>query len=433
MSLKTLVKNIINFFIPKSLKTSLSFKYLLLKGRIWYKTQQKNINTHYKKIEERLKNRGNSPLRVGAYVVFDSTFGAYDLFDILFNDSEKYEAKIVVIPDVSRGVEHQTRQYESTKSFFINKYGSDKILDGYNIKTGEFYDFSNLFDIIYLANPYDTMVNKIHGIHYLSTRDCLPFYISYGCIPDKYGCKIIMPMQEISLFWKVFADNKMSFDDYKKYELAKGKNVVLTGYAKMDSLAKCIERPRTRKRIIIAPHHTINYTELPLSNFLQHWDFYLQLPKKFPDIDFVFRPHPLLFTNMVNEGYWTNNQVQEYIEKIKQNGMIYSVGGDYFDIFVNSDAMIHDCSSFVVEYLYTGKPCCFMAKKNYKKIFSVLGKSCLENYYLAFDKEQITDFIENVVINGNDKLKKKREIYAKENLALNYPNVSKKILSEISL
>ena len=125
--------------------------------------------------------------------------------------------------------------------------------------------------------------------------------------------------------------------------------------------------------------------------------------------------------------------MQEYIEKIKQNGMIYSVGGDYFDIFVNSDAMIHDCSSFVVEYLYTGKPCCFMAKKNYKKIFSVLGKSCLENYYLAFDKEQITDFIENVVINGNDKLKKKREIYAKENLALNYPNVSKKILSEISL
>ena len=113
--------------------------------------------------------------------------------------------------------------------------------------------------------------------------------------------------------------------------------------------------------------------------------------------------------------------------------MIYSVGGDYFDIFVNSDAIIHDCSSFVVEYLYTGKPCCFMAKKNYKKIFSVLGKSCLKNYYLAFDKEQITDFIENVVINGNDKLKKKREIYAAKNLALNYPNVSKKILSEISL
>ena len=73
------------------------------------------------------------------------------------------------------------------------------------------------------------------------------------------------------------------------------------------------------------------------------------------------------------------------------------------------------------------------SKKNYKKIFSVLGKSCLKNYYLAFDKEQITDFIENVVINGNDKLKKKREIYAAKNLALNYPNVSKKILSEISL
>ena len=136
---------------------------------------------------------------------------------------------------------------------------------------------------------------------------------------------------------------------------------------------------------------------------------------------------------MVKEGYWTNNQVQEYIEKIKQNGMIYSVGGDYFDIFVNSDAIIHDCSSFVVEYLYTGKPCCFMAKKNYKKIFSSLGKSCLKNYYLAFNTQQIIEFIQNVVIDEKDKLKQKRELYATKCLAVNYPNVSKRILEEISL
>lgn len=199
----------------------------------------------------------------------------------------------------------------------------------------------------------------------------------------------------------------------------------------MDSLVKFTEKKSERKRIIIAPHHTVNYPEFPLSNFVEYADYFLKLPKLFPQVDFIFRPHPLLFTNMVNAGFWTNDQVQEYIEKIKQNGMIYSVGGDYFDIFVNSDAMIHDCSSFVVEYLYTGKPCCFMAKKNYKKIFSTLGKTCLKNYYMAFNTQQITEFIENVIIKGKDELKTKRENYAKENLALNYPNVSKKILEEI--
>lgn len=421
-------KHLISKILPLSLK---QFLYRIY-NQLRYKKLINSTYEHYREVENEIIKNG-TPLRVASYVIFDATFGAYDLYDLLFKDREIPSPKIVVVPDVSRGLEHMKKQYMLTKQFFVQKYGQDNVLDGWDSETGEFIDNSSSFDVIYLANPYDHMVNKVHGVGYLSTQKVLPFYLSYGCMPDNYGCKIIMPMKEISLFWKVFADNKMSFRDYKKYELSKGKNVVLTGYAKMDSLAKYKEKERSRKRIIVAPHHTINNPSLPLSNFLEYKDFYLELPKRFPQIDFVFRPHPLLFTNMINEGYWTVEQVSEYIKKITESGMIYSVGGDYLDIFVNSDAMIHDCSSFVVEYLYTEKPCCFMAKKNYRHVFSNLGKSCLENYYLAFDKSQILEFIENVVIKENDKLKKKRECYAVENLAINYPNVSKKILNEILL
>lgn len=401
---------------------------------IKYQSLIDQTHVHYKEVEERIRKRGNRPLRFATYVVFDSTFCAYGLLDLMLAEPQKYSPKIVICPDVARGEFHLKEQYKKTKEFFIRKYGSKYIVDGYDEETGAFLDVSDQFDVIYCANPYDAMVNDVHAVKYLSKKDVLPFYMSYGCMPDNYGCKIIMPMLEISLFWKVFADNKFSFSDYKKYELCKGKNVCLSGYAKMDELVKCkIKNNTTKKRIIIAPHHTINNQVLPLSNFLQYSTFILELPKKYPDIEFIFRPHPLLFVNMVNEGFWTQNQVNEYIEQIQKKGMIYSVGGDYFDVFANSDAMIHDCSSFVVEYLYTGKPCCFVAKKNYKKVFSKLGKSCLKNYYIAFDKQQIIDFIENVIINGNDVLKEKRTVYAKNHLAINYPNVSNKVLEEISL
>ena len=401
--------------------------------RLRCKSLIKSTYKHYSEIEEEIKNRNQKNLRFAVYVVYDSTFGAYDLFDLMRSDLSHYVSRIVVVPDVSRGKEHMVKQYYETKSFFIKKYGSEFVLDGWNERENKFVDHSDEFDVIYLANPYDLMVDKVHGISYLSTKNVLPIYISYGCMPDNYGCKIIMPMKEISLFWKVFADNKMTYKDYCRYELAKGKNVVLSGYAKMDALARFKEKKRDKKRIIIAPHHTINNPALPLSNFLEYQDFFLELPKLFPQIEFIFRPHPLLFINMVNEGYWNTTQVNEYIKKIKDNGIIYSVGGDYFDIFVNSDAMIHDCSSFVVEYLFTKKPCCFMAKKNYKKIFSSLGKSCLKNYYLAFNTQQIIKFIQNVVIGEKDKLKQKRELYSTKCLAVNYPNVSKRILEEISL
>lgn len=419
------MKKLIKAILPKDLV----FEIKLNLRRRKYKEQLKQTFDHYKKVETKIKHRGGK-LRVGAYVVYDSTFGACTLFDLMLAQPKKYDVRVVVIPDVSRGISHQKQQYLATKQFFEKRFGSQFVADGYNLDTGEFLDYSLDFDVIYCANPYDSMVNQIHGVCYLSTRECLPIYISYGCMPDKYGCKVIMPMLEMSLFWKVFADNVYSFKDYKRFELSRGKNVVLSGYAKMDRLVDFEDAKSEKKRIIIAPHHSVNLPALPLSNFLNSSDFILELPKKYPDIQFVFRPHPLLFTNMVNKGFWTQEQVDEYILNIKKQGMMYSVGGDYLQVFVNSDAIIHDCSSFVVEYLYTGKPCCFFAKKNYKNIFSKLGKLCLKNYYLAFDHDQICNFIDNVVLKNEDPLKKKREEFFKE-LAIYYPNASNKILEQI--
>lgn len=430
--LRTLIKKLCPEFV---LNEYYSFRFFVHRKYSALKNRQLINATyeHYHDVAERIKNSGDRPLRFASYVVFDSTFGAYGLMDLMLSQKDKYECKIVVIPDTSRGITHLKDQYNKTKAFFINKYGKDIVLDGWDEKADKFYDYSDSFDIIYLANPYDSMVNTIHGIKYLSTKEVLPIYISYGCMPDNYGCKVIMPILEISLFWKVFADNQFSYEDYKKFELARAKNVVLTGYSKMDELSKVQIKEHNRNRIIVAPHHTINNTHFPLSNFLKYSDYLLELPKKYPQIDFVFRPHPLLFTNLTNDGIWTEIQVNDYLKKLQNLGIEYSYGGDYFELFANSDGMIHDCSSFVVEYLYTKKPCCYAAKKNYKTIFSSLGKSCLENYYIAFNQNEIDSFIENVIIKGNDPLKKKRAKYATENLAINYPKVSEKILEEINI
>lgn len=406
-----------------------------IKNYIQLQNNKKIINEtykHYKEVEKAIVSRNNSKLRFASYVIYDSSFSAYGLMELMLANKEKYDAKIVIIPDVARGNDVFVNQYNNTKQFFVDLYGKENVLDGYDFERNEFIDLSDQFDIINLASPYDNMASKVHGIQYLSTKNVLPIYISYGCMPDYYGCKEIMPRLEISLFWKVFADNKISFKDYKMNEIAKGKNVVCTGYAKMDNLAKATEIKHDKKRIIIAPHHTVNNQSLPLSNFLEYCDFILELPKIYPDIQFIFRPHPLLFINLVNQKIWTKQQVDEYLCKLQNLGVEYSYGGNYFDVFVNSDTMIHDCSSFVVEYLYTGKPCCFVAKSNYKKVFSKLGKACLKNYYLAFNKEQIISFINDIIINDNDKIKEKRIQFANKYLKINYPDVSKRILKEIS-
>lgn len=65
-----------------------------------------------------------------------------------------------------------------------------------------------------------------------------------------------------------------------------------------------------------------------------------------------------------------------------------------------------------------------------KKTFLPMGQKCLDNYYKAFNKEEICEFIENVVMKGIDSMKSQRDKFLQE-LRLNYPNVAQIIVEHI--
>lgn len=396
------------------------------------KLQAAEARSHYRKVIKKIRST-DSPTRFGAYVVFDSTFGGSGLFELMLKDPEKWQPRIVVIPDTSRGEHHKIETYKRTKEFFINKYGSGYVIDGYDMNTGRAIDVSDRFDIVYCANPYDEMVSDIHTIVYLSKQDLLPISISYGFDVSREvdGDRMVRP--GANLFWKLFTDTTYSFSDIKKQQVIKGKNAVLVGYAKMDVLQNYEEpKNKTRKKILIAIHHTIVMKEFPLSNFLEYYDFIPQLPELFPDVDFVFRPHPLLFTAMINEGFWTQEQVDEYLRKLEEKHIEYSTGGDYLKLFAECDAMINDCGSFTVEWLYTRKPACFLysSRLTDDKLADLMLEA-IKSQYVAHSREDIMNFITKF-INGTVE-NKIDETWLRENVLINYPDVSKAILREITL
>lgn len=153
-----------------------------------------------------------------------------------------------------------------------------------------------------------------------------------------------------------------------------------------------------------------------------------------PEIDFVFRPHPLLFFNLTSNRLWTQKQVDQYIATIQSfPNASYDNSGDYFELFANSDAMIHDCSSFIGEYLFTEKPCCYMLKSpaQIEDVFLPMGVNCMKHYYKAYSKEDIIYFIDDVVVRGNDPLKAGREEFSRKELKFNYPHSSQMVLDMI--
>lgn len=381
------------------------------------------------KIKSRLSS--GKKIRVCFFVVFDFSWSYRPIFEEMLKD-DLFDPFIVVIPDISRGKENLKFYFSQAYSSLSKKYKN--VVKGYSIKTGRFIEYSDKTDIICLPNSYSGMTDKRFEIEHFLDKAVLSFYVNYSFSVTTWFSETLKH-PAYNFFWKVFIPTFSHLEEFKKYQAIKGKNATVVGYSKMDRLAKEKIIERKRKKIIIAPHHTvIDWKFLKISNFLQYYDLFLKLPELYPDIDFVFRPHPLLIAQLKKTDVWGEERTTRYFEKITSyKNVVYSEGGDYLNLFANSDGIIHDCGSFLAEYLFTEKPACYLLKdkKSIDTWFIDIGKKCIEHCYQAFSEKDIIDFIENVILKGHDQLKNSRVSFVESELKVNYPNVSKEILTII--
>lgn len=414
----------INIKLINYLKTKYSKK-------IFYAKNQRR----YIEIVQKLKNKikTGKKIRVCFFVLHDSIVSYKPLYEKMLKD-KLFEPFIVVVPDISRGEKHLITYYQHTYQSLKKEY-KNNVNPGYNIKSKKFYDYSDKMDIVNFHDPYDCVSHEYFKVKYLLDKDILPFYITYSFSVTKYFREKIK-LDPYNLFWAIFVENKYSLEELKKYQPLKGKNAIVTGYCKMDNFPKYKQKNNSKqKTIILAPHHTvINWKSLMISNFLEYSDFFLKLPQLYPNIKFIFRPHPLLRTQLNRPDIWGEKKTDKYFQKILSTpNMTYSDGGDYFETFINSDAIIHDSASFLAEYLFTEKPECYILKnkKSIKKWFMPIGQKCLKHCYKAYSQSDIINFIDNVVLKGKDPLKQKRIKFVNSKLKINYPNSSDTILNYI--
>ena len=411
------------------------------RNRIWdperfeqIRTQAERAAAHYRDVIERKKRSADQVIRFAAYVANDAMYGMDRVFRLMQKQAGRWDPMVVIIPDVSRGPAHQKQTYLRTRAYFIGLYGADRVLDGWDMQTGTYCDHTDRFDIIYFADPYDAMASEVHSIQYAVTRDVLPVYVNYGYDVGYYTMYARMKGPELNLVWKYFTETVFSQEDCRRLQVIRGKNAVLTGYAKMDALAAYPANQRKKeKKILITPHHTINIEELPLSCFRTYCDLLLQLPEMFPDTGFVFRPHPLLFFRMVDAGIWTQEQVNSYQEKLKRVGIEYSDGGDHLHLFAECDAIINDCGSFTLEWLFTGKPGCFVLNEDLKEEhLTTQMKKAITRYRIARRPEDILRFISDVTADSAP-VRPVIDDWVRENIAVNYPHAAERILEEMDI
>ena len=137
----------------------------------------------------------------------------------------------------------------------------------------------------------------------------------------------------------------------------------------------------------------------------------LELAKKYEEkIQFAFKPHPVLKYRLIN--LWGKEKTENYYNQWDIMSNTQLEDGYYNDLFLTSDAMIHDSITFTAEYIYTAKPVLYIVRDtNMEYCWNTFGTMAFNSHYHAYNEQDIELFIENVVLNGNDPKADERNVF----------------------
>jgi len=229
------------------------------------------------------------------------------------------------------------------------------------------------------------------------------------------------------------------------WALSNGLNVVLSGHPILDEYVKDVldipdKIKNGKKTVVYAPHWSIA-TYHNTSTFHIQYKFFFSLLKKYPDVNFVLKPHPALGSEIkrrISHGEKGLPGYEEYLDYCKAwdespNGVLVT-DSSFIDLFKASDCLITDSYSFLVAWLPTDKPCILLKNPkgpiDVKKYYYHFTHSLLDAYYNCESEIEIEEVIKKVVIEGKDP-KKEERLKQKEKLIYNFGHAGEFIANYI--
>ncbi|MEZ9198496.1 CDP-glycerol glycerophosphotransferase family protein [Shewanella sp. 10N.286.54.B9] len=411
----------------KYLKEKMPLLYMFYKWlfRLWKTVKYYSLIKKSKNLDEltveRIKNN-EKPLKVLFFVIHESVWKLETVYKKMESDSD-FHPIIVICPYINAGEDTMNRDMNKAFTYFNdNGYNVKKAIDENGGVINLKHDLKP--DIIFFTNPHDLTFKEFQAENYL---DVLSIYIPYSHQVSKYDDYQPQYNQLFhNLMWKIFTTNSLDKQIFKKYSERKGANVIATGYPGIEYLLESNRvvndvwkrQGKVKKKIIYAPHHTIDDNcSLGYSTFLKYSAAMLDFVEEFSEsVQFAFKPHPLLRDKLANDNVWGKEATDKYFDFWQSQENTQLEDGEYLDLFLQSDAIIHDSGSFLAEYLYVNKPCLYLLSNGKVALpYNPFGVLCLKVYDICYEKSEIESFI-LTVINGSDTSALARSKFIKEHL-----------------
>ena len=370
---------------------------------------------------QRIKNiRGEGVAKVVFIVSSLSMWRSQKLYEMMAADS-RFLPNIVIYPFPGFVDSEKEKSVQSLTDYFITI--DVPFIDLSKEKSPGLFIKNHLDpDIIFYPQPYNWLYKcDLDNVFF---EDRLLAYVPYSTntIDEAW----IWNQRFCNVAWRLYYSTEEDKANAERISLNKGRNVKVAGNAAADTfLSGEYKSPwkdtgSRKKRIIWAPHYSItNGGPLYRSSFLSLNSVMSEIADRYQsELQFAFKPHPRLATELYKHPEWGKERTDAYYSRWATGPNTQLETGSYIDLFMTSDAMIHDSVSFTAEYHFSLKPAMFTTSdvERDKKQLNALGRKAIDAHYLGSSSQDIITFIENVVLVGDDPMLKKRSEFFRQYL-----------------
>ena len=228
------------------------------------------------------KLKQNKKIKVAFLPISAAEWPAEYIYRKLETDT-RFEPEVIPVPLIGRPKKERGKVYMQTYDFFAN--GNYNVKKVYNAETEEIVgweDIGGMPDIVVHVTPWYLNIAKDYQVGQYPLH-VLNVYISYGVtlgnsIDGTYAEKCLYNKEFVNIMWKVYTETTTNYECYKKYQVLKAKNVINSGYIKMDYfvekhqysddyIRKIWPFPsgsdiKSYKRVLITPHFSVGNTNI---------------------------------------------------------------------------------------------------------------------------------------------------------------------------
>lgn len=354
------------------------------------------------------------------FIVHTETIGGKGVYDV-YKEMKNigHDVKIIAIPSFYGG-----KLLANVDLNFANKFNKEDVIYPCG-KKSPYKRCENIesykADYLFIQNPYDTFQTSIldpnFRISNLKKIAKKIAYIVYG--PHLFHQDSINDTNLDSIVDTVFVDSESTKEIYiKRYKFPKNR-IAVSGYQpykEVRDTAKIYSKKKKEETILWLPRWSLGFKDRDLfeggSTFLNYYHFFYNFAKNNPQINFIIRPHQLLFSNSINTNFLAQEDLNEIFSKFRLlKNVVISTHKDrsLIEDVQASNIVISDGTSALAEVIVADKPIIYLSNGwNNEFNSNHLSREFKKYIYFAYDPNDITQYIENIRKNNYHPFREKK-------------------------